>query len=133
MLAAERSSPREIADAVGGDLLGTGRVVDTRHEPGGAGAHSFEMRSVDGDVLRLVARSEFIALMRNGAVAASSPTVIAVLDATTRASLEVDEVATGKDVIVLGLPAPGWWSAEPHRVELALPSRWGLTGLDKTR
>ena len=130
---AEQSLPTHLAAALDGELLGVGRVVDTRPEPAAAEVHSFELRTVDGDVLRLVASSEFIALLRNGIVVASSPTIIVVLDAITRTALEVDEVATGKDVIILGLPAPSWWVQDQRRLELALPSRWGIAGLEESR
>lgn len=129
--AARSSSPADLAAALGGSVVGVGRVVAAAPEPGMPGVHSFELRTEAADVLRVVARSEFIAVMRNGVVAASSPTVIVVMDAVSRAPLEVDELAVGKDVLVLRLPAPDWWSAEPQRLDRARPVRWGIDGLEE--
>ena len=131
MAAADGLRPKELAAALGGTLLGTGRVVASTQEPGAAGAHSYDVRTDGADVLRLVARSEFIALVRNGVVAASSPTIITVLDSLSGVALQVDELAVGKDVIILGLPAPAWWAADSRRLARARPSRWGITGLEE--
>ena len=131
MVAADGLRPGELAAALGGTLLGAGRVVASMQEPGAADARSYDVRTDGGDVLRLVARSEFIALVRNGVVAASSPTIITVLDTLSRAALQVDELAVGKDVIILGLPAPAWWAADPRRLARARPSRWGIAGLEE--
>lgn len=131
MQAAGFDEPEQMAHAVGGEIFGTGRVVDVRTEPGPAGLKSFELRTTNDAVLRLVARSELIAFVDNGRVVASSPTIIVALDATTREPLEVDEVALGKDLIVLGLPAPEWWVSDPRRLQLARPSHWGIEGLEE--
>jgi DUF917 family protein len=128
---ARGEGPGDLAAALGGSVLGTGRVVAAGPEAGVPGVQSFDVRTDRADVLRIVARSEFIAVMRNGVVAAASPTVIVVMDAVSRAPLEVDELAVGKDVLVLRLPAPDWWSAEPQRLDRARPSRWGIDGLEE--
>ncbi|MGN6752537.1 MAG: S-methyl thiohydantoin desulfurase domain-containing protein, partial [Intrasporangium sp.] len=129
---AVHTDPATLADAVGGRLLATGRVVEARHETSAPGVVSFEVQGDDGAVLRLVARSELIALVRNGVVVAATPTIIAALDATTMAVLEVDEVAVGKDLVLLALPAPPWWLAEPHRRRQAEAVQWGIAGLEET-
>lgn len=131
MVAADGLRPNELAVALGGTLLGAGRVVASTQEPGATGAHSYDVRTDGGDVLRLVARSEFIALVRNGAVQAASPTIITVLDSLSRLALQVDELAVGKDVIILRLPAPAWWAADARRLARARPSRWGIAGLEE--
>lgn len=129
--AADDYRPKELADALGGVLLGNGRVVASIEEPGADGVHTYDVRTDGADVLRLVARSEFIALVRNGAVEATSPTIITVLDTLSRTALQVDELAVGKDVIILGLPAPVWWGTDPRRLARARPSRWGIAGLEE--
>jgi DUF917 family protein len=106
-------------------------VVASTSEPDAPGTHSYDVRTSGADVLRLVARSEFIALVRNGVVAAASPTIITVLDTVSRATLQVDELAVGKDVIILGLPAPAWWATDARRLARARPSRWGIAGLEE--
>lgn len=120
-----------LADSLGGRLLGTGRVIDARHERTAPGVVSFEVQADDGAVLRLVARSELVALVRNGVVVAATPTIIVALDATTMAVLEVDQVAVGKDLVLLSLPAPAWWLATPGRRRQAEAIHWGIEGLEE--
>jgi DUF917 family protein len=129
--AADDLRPQELATALGGTLLGAGRVVASIEEPGGQGVRTYDVRTDSGDVLRLVARSEFIALVRNGAVDAASPTIITVLDTLSRAALQVDELAVGKDVIIVELAAAMWWASDPVRLARARPSRWGIAGLEE--
>lgn len=118
-----------LADSLGGQLLATGRVVDARHERSRPGVTSFELHGDDGSVLRLVARSEFVALVRDGVVSAAIPTIIVAMDGTTMTALEVDEVAVGKDLVLLSLPAPPWWLADPARGRQAEAAHWGIEGL----
>lgn len=129
-LQAHQRSPAALASALGGTLLGVGRIVAGGPEHAAEDVLVHELRTEAGDVLRLVARSEFIAVVRNGVVVASSPTIIVVLDSVSRSPLEVDELAPGKDVVVLELPAPAWWAADPRRLARARPARWGLEGLE---
>jgi len=132
MEAAVGVAPAALADAVGGRVLGTGRVVEARHERDLPGVVSFELEADDGGVLRLVARSELVALVRDGLVEAAMPTIIVALDVTTRAVLEVDQVAVGKDLLLLALPAPSWWLEQPARRRQAEASRWGLADLEES-
>lgn len=125
--------PAALAEGVNGDLLGVGRIVEARSEPGRPGLTSFDLRTREADVLRLVARSELLALVRNGVTMASTPTVIVALDATTRVVLAVDELAVGKDVIVISLPAAAWWFDDPWRLQRARPQNWGIDGLERSR
>jgi DUF917 family protein len=120
-----------LADVVGGRLLGTGRVIDARHERSAPGVVSFEVQADDGAVLRLVARSELVALVRNGIVVAATPTIIVAFDASTMAVLEVDQLAVGKDLVLLSLPAPAWWLATPGRRRQAEAVHWGIDGLEE--
>lgn len=132
LLASVDAAPADLAHAVQGRLLGVGRVAAARTEPHAPGVMSYDIRNDDGDVLRLLGRTEFVAVVRNGIVVASTPTIIVALDAITRRPLEVDEVGAGKDLVLLGLPAPEWWSADPVRLSRAQPGRWGLTHLEET-
>lgn len=127
--AAIDTEPSTLATSLGGTLVGVGRVVAHGLEADLAGVTTFDLRSGTGDVLRLVARSELIAVLANGLVTAASPTLIAVLDAVTRIPLQLDEVAVGKDLIVVALPPPRWWTAQPHRARSIAPAHWGLPGL----
>ena len=123
-------TPEELARGLGAELLAVGRVVATSPEAAVPGVVTAELRTTDGSVVRLVARSEHIAFVRDGVVLAASPEIICVLDARTRAPLEVDEVAAAKDIVVLALPAPAWWEADERRLAEARPRRWGVEGLE---
>nr|WP_306270530.1 DUF917 domain-containing protein [Ornithinimicrobium sp. HY1793] len=118
-----------LASSVGGTLLGVGRVMDVRQEPDRPDVISTDVRTSAGDVLRLVSRSEHIAALLNGKVMANSPTLVVTLDAATRAPLQVHECTMARDLIILTLPAPQWWSQEPRRAAVARPAHWGLDGL----
>jgi DUF917 family protein len=131
MVAADGLRPEELAAALNGTLLGAGRIMASTEEPGSVGVRSYDVRTDGDDVLRLVARSEFIALVYNGVVAAASPTIITVLDALSRSALQVDELAVGKDVIILALPASAWWATDSRRLARSRPSRWGIAGLEE--
>lgn len=121
--------PAVLAKALGGSLLGAGRVMEVRHEASRPDVTSTDVRTAAGDVLRLVSRSEHIAALLNGAVVASCPTLVVTLDATTRAPLQVHECTLARDLVVLSLPAPPWWSREPHRLAVGGPAHWGLEEL----
>lgn len=122
-------APPLLVDALGGTLLGVGRVMAVRQESDRADVTTLDVRTSAGDVLRLVSRSEHVAVLLNGAVVATSPTLIVTLDATTRQPLQVQECALARDLIVLSLPAPTWWLEDPHRLAIAGPAHWGLQGL----
>lgn len=121
--------PDLLAEALGGTLLGVGRVVTVRQEAGRPDVTSTDVRTPAGDVLRLVSRSEHVAVLLNGKVMATSPTLVVTLDATTRQPLQVHECALARDLIVLSLPAPEWWLEDPQRMAVAGPAHWGLEGL----
>jgi DUF917 family protein len=84
----------------------------------------------DGALLRLVARSELLAVVRDGETTAASPEIIVALDSISRAILQVDGVTLARHVTVLALPAPAWWTASPDRLRHVTPAGFGLTGLE---
>lgn len=132
-LAARDAEASALAARLGGRLVGVGRVVAHDHEAEPLGVMTYDVRTSSGDVLRLIARSEFVAALANGIVTAVSPTIISVLDAVTRTPLQLDEVAVGKDLMVIALPSPAWWTARPERQRCVDPQRWGLLGLAESR
>lgn len=127
---AETSDPRVIADRLGAEFLGAGRVVGIRQESGPRDLTSFQLTGSDGAVLGLVAGSEFLAVLRDGELLVSSPVIIAVLDRLSHRILQVPDVTHAMDLMVLAIPAPAWWAAQPHRLRESRPSRWGFEGLD---
>jgi len=129
-LRAREAEPHEVARAVGGTFLAEARVQGVQPSPQHPGVTSAELRAVDGAVVRLVARTEFLAVLRDGLLLAAAPTVVVAVDAVTREVLQVAELAPGRSVFVLALPAPAWWRAAPHRLAAVAPSHFGLDGLD---
>lgn len=127
---ADTSDATRIADRLGAQLLGTGRVVSIRQEDGPRELTTFQLDGSDGAVLRLVAGSEFLAVLRDGELLVSSPVIVAVLDRVSHRILQVPDVGQAMDLMLLAIPAPAWWTAQPHRLREALPSRWGFDGLD---
>lgn len=126
-LGADDGSPQELASALGARLLGGGRVAQIDAED--PGVTTITLHTAESDVLRLIARSEFVAAMTNGVTEAASPGIVVALDAGTRMPLEVGQLRPAMDVFVLALPAPAWWTARPDRRALVEPERWGLVGL----
>lgn len=128
LTAAIDRDPAAVAAELGGRLLGVGRVMEVRQEPDRPDVTSAQLRTPDGDMLRLVSRSEHIAALLNGKVVATSPMLVVTLDATTRAPLQVHHCTMARDLIVLTLPAPPWWQ-DARRAAVAGPAHWGLEGL----
>lgn len=127
--AAERGI-HELAPALGGVLLGQGRVTAIAGSPREIHESTIELTGNDGGIMRVIARSEFLAFMDDGLLRAATPEIIVVLDSISRSILQVDEVTPGRDVSVIGLPAPAWWHAEPGRLEHVLPAAFGLHGIE---
>ncbi|MCR8670519.1 DUF917 domain-containing protein [Agrococcus sp. HG114] len=117
--------------AIGAQPLALGRVAQVGPDPADVRVRVIDIAADDGAVVRLVARSEVVACVIDGAVAARSPDIIDVIDPQTGAVLQVEEIAAGRSVAVVGLEAPAWWTSQPDRLAQVLPSRYGLTGLDE--
>ncbi|MDQ4502308.1 DUF917 family protein [Sinomonas sp. ASV322] len=120
----------QLAAALGGRLLGHGRI--TAVEPDARDPHvkCIELAGARGEVQRIVARSETLAFLTDGRLEASAPAVIAVLDAVSREVLEVTDLTFARPVAAIELPAPPWWAAEPTRLRKVVPSAYGLDELD---
>lgn len=117
--------------AVGGRRIAIGRVTQVGPDVDDVRVRVIDVAAADGAIVRLIARSEIVACMVDGAVVARSPQIIDVVDPQSGVPLQVDEIERGRSVAVLGLEAPSWWDAAPHRLARVLPSRYGLTGLDE--
>ncbi|MFP3714022.1 DUF917 family protein [Puerhibacterium sp. TATVAM-FAB25] len=128
-LAARHGDPRELARAIGGELVGEARVLGTAPLAGDARVTSVDLVAPDGPVYRLVTRTEHLALVRDGQVVVSAPTVLVVVDAVTREVVPVGGLRRGRGVLLYAVPAPAWWH-EPRRHARASPSAYGLQGLD---
>lgn len=120
----------ELAAALGGRLLTEGRIdaiAPYREDPH---VQSVEITGPTGSVDRLVTRSEALAVLRDGVLVSSSPAILVLLDAASREVLQVTDLAPGRRIAVLDLPAPSWWLERPERLRRVVPSVYGLAELD---
>jgi DUF917 family protein len=128
------ATPAELAAALGGRLVGHGRVVDVVTSPR---AGRFDMTTVGivdeatGAVVRLEAENEFVIALVDGRPVAAAPDLIAVI-AIPGASvagagvLLVDGVRPGARVVVVALDAPAWWTATSARRAAVSPASFGF-------
>ncbi|MFD3444720.1 DUF917 family protein [Microbacteriaceae bacterium 4G12] len=121
------------ADAIGARVLGAGRITEVLPDPLDLRVTAIEVRTAEGDTVRLVARSELLACMRNGVVEAASPTIVLAVDERTHEVLQVQELTAGRHIAVLSLPGPDWWCGTPERHARVSPSHYGLTALEERR
>lgn len=119
-----------LAQALGGRLLGSGRVSWVEPSPADPFVSAVQVEGDDGSLLRLVARSELLAVVRDGETVASAPEIVVALDTLSRDILQVDGVTVARHVTVLALPAPGWWTERDDRLAWVTPSAFGLDGLE---
>lgn len=119
-----------LARNLGGELLGQGRVTTVELSQHEIHNSTIEVRGEHGSIMRVIARSEFLAFMDSGRILATTPTIIVVLDSASRAILQVDQVTPGRDVTVISLPAPAWWYEKPERLHHVLPEVFGLVGME---
>jgi DUF917 family protein len=120
-----------LATSLGARLLGVGRVVSVETSPDDPFASTIELRGDDGALLRLIARSETLAFMRDGMVEAVTPEVLVTVDSISRQVLQVDGFTAARHVAVFAVPAPEWWTRTPERLATVSPSAYGLAGLDE--
>lgn len=102
--------PATLAQAAGGQILFQGMVRDSSHRTEGGftlGAFTVDGTGSDaGSHLTIDFKNENMAARRNGAVCATIPEIITVMDQTTGAVLTNPHVTQGQSVAVLVLPAP---------------------------
>lgn len=120
----------ELATLLGGQLLGQGRVTTVDISQHEIHDSTIEVTGNDGRIMRVIARSEFLAFMDSGRVLAATPEIIVVLNSVSRTVMQVDEVTPGRDVSIISLPAPEWWYEKPERLQHVQPKVFGLDGLE---
>lgn len=119
-----------LAHALGAKLLAEGRIVRVAPHAGDPHVNAVEIAAADGTVHRVVTRSESLAVLSDGRLTASAPTIIAIVDTVSREVLEVTDLAAPRTVAVFGIPSPTWWQERPERLARVLPSAYGLDDLD---
>lgn len=102
-----------------GEVLGTARIDQVSVVQGDLDVTDIELRSHDGDAVRVVASSEFTTCLWNGAPVAESPDIIALIDTWSGAVLQVADVRVGMVVVIVRLDAPAWWRGTPGRLHAA--------------
>lgn len=121
-------SRSQVADALGGAVLGAGRIrhVDRSSHTSSFGRGSFSfVDEQSGTVLRVEAENELLLVLADGEVVATCPDIICVLQARTARPLSADQVRVGDDVILVILPGPQWWM-HPSRIDVVSPRAFGL-------
>ena len=114
----------------GGRVLAAGRVSAVDAVPDDPFVRSVELTGDDGALLRLVARSEFLAVTRDGRTIAASPDILVAIDSVSGDVLQVDAVTLARHVRVVSLPAPAWWTAAAGRLAHVVPAVYGLPDLE---
>lgn len=128
---ASRTAPIPLmAQALGGEVLAEGRIVSVSVSVTDPHVSAVEISGQAGTVHRVVTRSETLAVLTDGRLVASAPTVIVILDALSREILEVTDLGPARTVAVVALPAPEWWDRRPERRAKVVPSAYGLDDLD---
>lgn len=102
-----------------GRWLGIARVVAIDVHPGASSVVDVQLRSQDGDAVRLVGSSDFGACYWNGERVAEAPDIIAAIDVWLGRPLQLPGMRVGHIVALIALDAHPWWTAMPHRIDQA--------------
>lgn len=117
----------EVAAALGGRVLGAGRVVEVARRAGagfGRGSACVRDRRTSA-LLRLEMENEYLVAFDDGAPVATTPDLLVVLERRTARVVACDRLRRGDDVVVLQLPAAAFWARGEHGASVA-PRSFGL-------
>jgi DUF917 family protein len=118
----------QLAEASGGRVLGGGRVIEVNRY-GGAGAFGRGSVTVEdhrsGALIRLEMENEYLLASVDGAVVASTPDILSVVDHRTVRPVSCDQLRRGTEVDLLQLPAPAFWT-DPARRDWVAPVAFGI-------
>jgi DUF917 family protein len=78
-----------------------------------------------GRCLRLEAGHEYLAVLEDGEIRATTPDIITLFDVYSGDTVSTDTLRYGQRVVVLGLPCPELW-VQPAGLELVGPRAFGL-------
>jgi DUF917 family protein len=129
MLAQQGCAPEAMGAALGGQTLAVGRVVAVSRaadESSFVRASFAVLDSRDGSVVRIEAGSEYLLVLVDGEPTASCPDIIAVLDTRTHEPIDSGVLSDGREVIVVTVPGPEWWTATPQRMAAVGPRAFGI-------
>lgn len=120
----------ELAKVLGGRVLGHGRIMAIELDERDPHVSAVEVRGSAGQIHRIITRSEALAFLTDGQVEASAPAIIVMLDAVSHNILQVTDLTMARNISIIELPAPEWWSGSAERLSHVVPSAYGLAGLD---
>ncbi|WGW11510.1 DUF917 domain-containing protein [Saxibacter everestensis] len=129
MLTTTGGSPESIGAALGGRTLCVGRVIAVSRL---ADISSFVRASFaildfrDGAVVRVEAGSEYLMVLTDGEPVVTCPDIISVLDARTHEPIDAGELGDGREIVVLTVPGPRWWTSTPERMAHVGPRAYGI-------
>ena len=125
------AAPATVASALGGRLLGGGRVEEVARHAIADGGAAFGRGSVcvvdsaSRAVVRIETENEYLLAMVDGEPVVSTPDLVCVLDRRTLQPIAVEAIRTGDEVLVLALPGPEWWR-RGDRIGYVGPRAFGL-------
>lgn len=125
------AAPAEVAGALGGRLLGCGRVEEVARHVIADGGAAFGRGSVcvvdsaSSAILRIETENEYLLAMVDGEPVVSTPDLVCVLDRRTLQPIAVESIRSGDEVLVLALPGPDWWQ-RADRITHVGPEAFGL-------
>jgi uncharacterized protein len=125
------ATPADVAEGLGGRLLGTGRVEEVARHLIGDGGAAFGRGSVcvvdagSRAVIRIETENEYLLALVDGTPVVTTPDLLCVLDLRTLQPIAVDAIRSGDEVLVLALPGPTWWR-RPDRITHVGPQAFGL-------
>ncbi|QIK62068.1 DUF917 family protein [Leucobacter viscericola] len=132
-LAETASEPLEqFVTRIGATLIGQGRILELTQSSNDPHVHAAEIEAQNGEVLRLIARSEFLAVVVDGVAVSAAPDYIAAIDVRSREIVEATDLRPNRHIAVVTLPADSWWRSSPDRSARLVPSTYGIPGLDPT-
>ncbi len=122
------ADPHEMVAALGGRLLGAGRVMEVvRHRATvgfGRGSVIIKVHR-GGGLLRLEMENEYLLALVDGRPVASTPDILCVVDRATGTPVPCDTVRGGLDVVAFHLPGPAFWW-RPAATHAVGPRAFGL-------
>ncbi|MBL1101488.1 DUF917 domain-containing protein [Streptomyces coffeae] len=126
--AAALGSAQDLAESLEACLLGQGRVLEVVREgrAGGFGRGSVSLvDAVSGSLVRVEMENEYLLVLRDGAVVATTPDIICLVDARTGEPITCDRVRGALDVAVIQLAAAPFWMHN-GRLEHVGPRAFGF-------
>ncbi|MCA0380270.1 MAG: DUF917 domain-containing protein [Actinobacteria bacterium] len=126
---ARGEAPATLAERTDTTLISYGRVLAISQDRSDPHVHTVEVEGANGEVIRLVARSEYLAVLVDGVPTATAPDFIAVVDTLAGETLEVTSLALNQHVAIFTKAGDAWWRSDSHRAQSVSPASYGLEGL----